>query len=468
MEKEFWDLIASFEELYQEQPCFLYYNEKNERTEVSYGDFLRDIRCRVRDFLAIKESRLVIWSYNSYLWVVNACAAFLSGKHLIMMDANLDDENIQGLSKYSDAEAVLAGEDLLEDAPEIYELPVYSMQPGTEPADPSEFREGDFMCFTSGTSKSAKGVVVSLKALVECIRLRCLPIHAEKGERTLMPLPLHHIYGFTETFHILKHGGIVCVSKGARYLEKNLKDYQPQLGFFVPTMVQFLISRGNFPETLHTIITGGGYCRPEYEGELAEKGIKLFNEYGLSETLGGICQSDSKGILWLKPSPGVEFSALETGEVVMELPFHMEGYYKKEEDTKAVLHGDTFYSGDDGAVDEDGYVTIRGRLRDTLVLENGEKLYSEDVDRELNDFENVKEAAAFLYEGKLAAAVVLEDPKKEEAFRSAWNEWNQSKMVSHRVRDLWIRKDAIPRTTTQKIKRFQITKEYAEYLKGIS
>lgn len=468
MDKPLWQLLCDIEKKYVEKPAFLYYERKG-TVSVKYDDFIKDVRQKAYAYSRIPEKRIGIWGYNSYQWIVSAFALLLSGKHLIMYDANLTDSNFIGLVEYSDTEALLVAPDLTEDAKGLFsELPIYSFfdfAQETEIKD-EDIVEKDFMCFTSGTSQNSKGVVIDTRALGICTRMAEGVLPGEKGEKYFLPLPFHHIYGFTEILHILYRGGSICLGNGVRYIQKDMDNFLPEVAFFVPTMLQYLLSKGHFPASLHAVLTGGSYCRPEYEVMMKGYGIELYNLYGLSETLGMICSSTKRnGIQWLKPFGSVKFELSDEGEVGIYLPFHMKEYYNKKEDTLEVLQGDFFWTGDAGEMDAEGCVQIKGRKRDTIVLGNGEKLYAEDIDRELSELPGICEAAAIVHRGYLIAVLVPASDFDENILSEAWRELNKNKMVSQRIQKIWIHKKSLPRTTTGKLKRFQVIKEYEETVK---
>lgn len=187
----------------------------------------------------------------------------------------------------------------------------------------------------------------------------------------------------------------------------------------------------------------------------------------MSETLGEISAgTKEKGYEWLKPQEGVRFVLKETGELGICLPFHLQEYYKRPDDTKAVLdpEGHLFWTGDLAEMDAEGYVKIKGRMRDTIVLENGEKIHAEDTDAELNLLDGVQEAAVLGVNGQLAAAIVKRPESSEEEVLSSLKVWNRKKNVYARIGRIWFYPKDFPRTTTGKLKRFQMEKEYLEFL----
>lgn len=463
------NLLREIGQGYTDQPAFLL-QSGDELLSVSFERFFRDVCRQELYYRRTAWSRMGIWGFNSYDWIVSAIGLLLAGKHLILFDGNLTNQDLLLLAEYTDTELLVAEPDLMEEQ-EALEGRLH-MQPYVceeecsarqdIPAEQSSSLETDFICFTSGTSKSAKGVVITTESLAGWIRMAEGTIPGRRGERYFLPIPFHHIYSFTELFHILKQGGTVYVGRGGRYLLQDMERYRPHVAFVVPSMLQFLLKKNAFFPPFHTVLTGGSFLRPALADEVKGRGIELYNLYGLSETMGAVCSSkQGQDPQWMSPFPNIWFVEGEDGEVGIHLPFPMKEYYKKEEDTQAVLDwkNDIFWTGDAGEW-RDGMVRIRGRMRDTIVLENGEKIHAEDVDSQLLTVAGVKEAAVISADGILAGVVVPEPGALEADIRRGLEQLNRKKTADTRIRKLWLRREPLPRTAAGKLQRYQIEQEY--------
>lgn len=482
MKQGLWTLLEELQSGYSGQNAFSCEQDGGIRN-VSYPGFLTHVKRLALFYRQWEPTRIGLWGGNSYAWVVAAAALLLAGKEVILLDAGLSDEELLRLAEYTDVEAVLADEELMEDADTVRKKLVMEpmrlagaafaesdsgkvQAPGSCPeADFSSGPEGNFICFTSGTSKSAKGAVISTESLYTCVKLAEGVLPGKSGERYFLPLPFHHIYAFTEIFHILKRGGTLCIGRGGRYLGQDMELFSPNVAFLVPSMLRYLLDKEKLPEELHSVLTGGSYLEGDLIREMNDRRIDFYNLYGLSETLGMICGSTKeKGMLWLAPFGGIRFVLSENQEIGVYLPFHMREYYKKPEETMAVLDPQTglFWTGDAGALDVDGCIRIKGRLRDTIVLENGEKIHAEDVDGELSQLagENAAEAAVVSLNGKLWAVFVTEGDDRKRKLEQAVNRYNKKKSVYTRISGIHCRREKLPRTATGKLQRFKLEAEY--------
>lgn len=461
------ELLRECRTKYENYPVFQY-REENHIQNISFWEFCMDVRVRQAYYESMPQERIGLWAYNSYEWIVSAVGLLLAGKTMVLLDANLSVEQLIRLCRYTDTELLMADEEMMDEAtPVMLHMPMLSLKEAAKgEVAGDEFcsiKEGQFICFTSGTTKSSKGVVIRTETLCGCVRAYQELAMGNPGEKFYVPLPYYHIYAFTYIFHILYCGGIHCIGQMGRYLAEDLKALEPEIAVCVPSIISYMLEKECFPEQLKLLMTGGSHLRPELGEKILSRGIALYNVYGSSEMLGVIGYSTAeKGLDWLKPLKGNRFITGENGELGVILPFHMEEYYRKPDETCEVLKKDRnlFWTGDACKIDEDGYARISGRIRDMIVLENGEKIHAEDTDAELSDLSGVREAAVIGIEGKLVAVLVPESAEAEtEALRSL-KKYNRQRASGIRIGMVWFLKHRLPRTTIGKLKRAALEQEY--------
>ena len=106
------------------------------------------------------------------------------------------------------------------------------------------------------------------------------------------------------------------------------------------------------------------------------------------------------------PLPNVELKIAEDGEILARGPNIMASYYKRPEDTAAVLKDGWFYTGDIGQLDERGYLRITDRKKELLVTSGGKKIAPAPIEAVLRAHPLVSEAV-LLGEGRHFPAVLL-------------------------------------------------------------
>lgn len=474
-------LLLEMKKNYVDQPVFQLVKTEDKLCNIMYSDFLSDLCINVDKVTQFNAKRIAIIGHNSYEWIINTLSLLLAGKTLILMNPDLDDEDILHLLEYADAECAFLPQNMQEEF-RFIEKRIRTEYFGDREETKKNIigeekmlaqlpiKESEFLCFTSGTSKSSKGVVINTEMLMKHVLLvqkeAILPFRSK--ERIFMPLPLYHIYGLTFLFHIMAMGSTFCLVDSPRHLVRDAALMKPHCALLVPSMIEVLFRRSDLMPELHTVISGGGSCRKEQADLVRSKNVNFLNGYGSSESIAMVLLGKSNmDEQWMKPLSCVQCEVSNEGELLICSPYHFKEYYKKPEDTRLTLEGDIIHTGDAACMNEQGFVRIMGRLRDTIVMENGEKIHAEDMDSMLTSLEGVQEAA-IVYSSKLGltAVIVPESMGQEERIREKIALYNKNTGFLLRIRHIWCRIEKLPRTTTGKLKRFQLEKEYELLMEG--
>ena len=237
------------------------------------------------------------------------------------------------------------------------------------------------------------------------------------------------------------------------------------------------------------LVTGGSRFDPAVGRLFEALGFTMLQGYGMTETCGaatltppGARVMGSVG----KPLPGNKMKLFDTqpspehgGALVGEVAFRggivMAGYYKRPDATAAMYRDGWLCSGDLGSCDPNGNFFITGRKKDVIVLSNGKNIYPEEIEAHYQQSPNIKEVCVL---GLVAAATAPGEPFAErlhgvivpdfEALRRSRIvnvgdmlrfeiEGLSAKLPStKRILSYEIWQDDLPRTTTRKIKRFEV------------
>jgi len=162
---------------------------------------------------------------------------------------------------------------------------------------------------------------------------------------------------------------------------------------------------------------GGAKLDKEVEAFLLEAKFPYAIGYGLTETSPLLAGVNPKQTKLQSTGPALQGVTLKIndpnpetgeGEIWAKGPNVMKGYYKEPELTKAVLTEDGWFkTGDLGYVDEDGYLFIKGRIKNMILGPSGENIYPEQIEAVLNEFECVAESLVYEEQGKIVARVFL-------------------------------------------------------------
>ena len=171
---------------------------------------------------------------------------------------------------------------------------------------------------------------------------------------------------------------------------------------------------------------GGAKFDSEAERFLYESKFPYGIGYGLTETaplvagcVGNMVRIGSTGPALPAVQIRLDDINPETGqgEIVVKTPGCMKGYFKNEAATKAVFTEDGWFrTGDLGAISEDGWIFIKGRLKNMIVGPSGENIYPEDIEEVLNSNRFVAESVVTEADGKLIALVYFDTTALEEAY----------------------------------------------------
>jgi len=240
------------------------------------------------------------------------------------------------------------------------------------------------------------------------------------------------------------------------------------------------------------LVTGGSRFDPAIARDFYSFGIDVLNAYGLTETSGGaFINPPGQRIVFGsvgKPFPGVEARIVDlhpveegappAGEIAMRGALVMKGYWNRPEATAEVLRDGWLYTGDLGYFDSGGNLFITGRRKEVIVLANGKNVYPEEIEVHYLQAPYVKEICVMALEARpgdptserLHAVVVpnFELLRERKIVNSKEVIRIDIEALSHKIAstkrlgsyDIW--QEDLPRTTTRKLKRFQIEKKVRE------
>ena len=284
----------------------------------------------------------------------------------------------------------------------------------------------------------------------------------QKEDRLLSVLPLNHVFGFVCAFlWPLTQGAEIDLGTGLRGLLTDCGKYKPTILTCVPTLLGLFLKADVLNPELRMVLVGAGPCDPDLVSAVLKKGIHLRFGYGLTETSSGVAisieDSDPYGFV---PCPDTSFRITEEGELLLRTPCMMQGYYDLPDKTEEKLIQGELHTGDLASLDEKGRIHILGRIKDVLVLPNGEKIFCPEVEAALQKvLLGSVELALLLDHKKLALAVRRKKEDQGKAFHGltpeeAVDQWNAGESLGRRIQKILYLEEEFPRTATGKLKRY--------------
>ncbi|MDR1292102.1 MAG: AMP-binding protein [Clostridiales Family XIII bacterium] len=286
------------------------------------------------------------------------------------------------------------------------------------------------LIFTSGTTGTPKGVMLSHKNIATECMVATTVIGIRSSDIFFSFLPLHHTYEATCGFLIpLTQGASIAYCEGLRYIVDNLAEAHPTLFLGVPLIFENLYKkiwqnvrkqgreklllrvlsvnkvtkkigidlgtiffkqiRALFGGNMRLIICGGAAIDPAVIDGIKAFGVGAVQGYGLTESA-PICalnpiddgKSDSAGYVVPGFRARIDDPDPETGigEIVIGGDAVMLGYYHDEDATAEVMEDGWFRSGDYGYIDDDNFVFITGRKKNVIITKTGKNVFPEELE----------------------------------------------------------------------------------------
>lgn len=470
---------------FSDRPVCLIKQEKGgEYQEIKYSQLKSDVDALGTQLmsLGLKGEKIAIIGENCYQWVT-AYYAVANGTGIIVpLDKELTKEEVQNFLRIAECKAIFFSEvyeDFLEgiDMPFKFKIRMYANRQPFSPLKPEEILSGDVMSweqlvsegekivsrgdrsfidapvdpdelrillFTSGTTDSAKGVMLSHRNIASDIMDTCKIAYVTPEDRTLSILPIHHTFESTMGMSlIIYRGASMAFYEGLKYVAKNLAEAQATVLVGVPLIFEsmyakiwkqaektgqakkletgiklnrFLKSLGinksrtlfksiydTFGGKLRLIITGAAGIDPIVSRGYQDMGFTVLQGYGLTETSPLVSGSPDFGNTYKKAGscgPCVASGEIKIdnadkdgiGEILFQGPNLMLGYYKRPELTAEVIVDGWFHTGDLGFLDPEGWLYITGRKKNVIVTKTGKNIYPEEVEVYMNRSQYIQES----------------------------------------------------------------------------
>jgi len=336
--------------------------------------------------------------------------------------------------------------------------------------------------YTSGTTGNPKGAELTHANLYACGNAFSEAFEISANDVFATALPLFHVFGGSVIMGTaLMNGAVVELLprfEAAQAL-RTISAGGVTVFFGVPTMMNALLHEEfDDPDfsSLRFCSTGGAPLPEEVLRAFQERfGVPLLEGYALTETTGagtfsGLHRPRKVGFAGV-PLPGVEVRVVgpeggevlsgEIGEVLLRGPMLMKGYYGNPEATEKTIRDGWLYSGDLGSQDADGDLRIVDRKKD-MVIRGGYNVYPLEVEQVLYMHPDVVEAAvvgvADEHFGEEIAVAVVVRPGSELDAGTLYG-WLRERLSAYKVPRLFQFADELPKGTTGKILKRQLSLE---------
>lgn len=367
--------------------------------------------------------------------------------------------------------------------------------------------------YTSGTTGFSKGVMIPYRALWSNydFATNVLADKLSVGDNVISILPMAHMYGmaFEFLFEFLTGLHIFYLSRipSPAIIAQAFSEVKPKVIIAVPLVIEKIIKKKVFPKIqnnrmrlllnmpvinkkvnekiceqvraafggqFYEVIIGGAAFNKEVESFLHRIGFQYTVGYGATECAPIISYADYK--TFVLGSCGRPVVHMEVkidshdpenvpGEILARGLNVMLGYYKNEEATQNTLDKEGWYhTGDLGTMDAEGNIFIKGRSKNMLLSSNGQNIYPEEIEDQLNSLPMVMESVVVQRGDKLAALV---HPDFEEAKTMGLSTDDLQKLMEEnrttinaelpaysKITEIEIHEDEFEKTPKKSIKRY--------------
>ncbi len=364
--------------------------------------------------------------------------------------------------------------------------------------------------FTSGTTGTGKGVMLSHKNLISNIMSAAEVILFKPEDTLLSVLPIHHSFeSMSGILGPISRGCTIAFCESVKSLPACLKLFKPTIMTLVPLYVETFHKRiwdaarkqgkekklrlgiriGNmlsavgidirrklmadvlefFGGRIRLITCGGAPLNPSLITSIMDFGIRILQGYGTTECAPIIATNSD--IYWRLGSDGYAFTCnqiriSESGEIVVKGDNVMNGYLDDPQATTEAFEDGWYKTGDLGYIDKDGFLYVTGRCKNLIVLKNGKNISPEEIETKLSAVQYIAEV--LVREGPGNEYVTAQIYPDQEALKSIGKEAlhaavseaiervNQELAPYKRVRKFELRDTEFPKTTKRTIMRHRV------------
>lgn len=468
-------------------------------------------RCnRVCHFLlekgVAKGDRIAILGYNSHEFIEVYLAATKTGAIFVPLNWRMARDEILGILNDCSPKFLFFSEDFTDDVQVLKdrsETLKYFITIGTEeaswsrpynrlkdfssrepiPPESIQFNDPHIIMYTSGTTGTPKGVVLSnaktfFNALNANIFFKLIP-----NDIFLVSRPLFHSGGLlinvTPTFY---KGGTILLKKRFSTQEflETMEKYRVTLAEPAATFLNFILKDCDLQQynlkSLKCIYTGGERVQPTLLSEYHERHIALSQLFGMTETstltwlpveyayekAGSVGKPVFHCDLKIVDRNGSETGPGETGEIAVTGPILMSGYWNRPKQTAEVMRDGWFYTGDLARTDEEGFIYVVDRIKDTYIS-GGENIHPTEIEKQLLRNPSIFDVAVYGVPherwGEVGKAnVVLMDGAMMTAQEVV--AFLQGKIGKFKIPRYIEFVEALPRTASGKIKRYLLADKF--------
>ena len=465
-----------------------YDEEKQGVAEVHYAQYAQDLRRFVAFLRAeygdVRGKRVAILARNSYQYVICMYGTVIAGAVAVPLNLGKDWDAISYELGLTEPVCILQDGEFAEREPALAEtygsilkpMDVFAAyEPAEDVTEVEDLSALAFIMFTSGTTGRSKAVMLAERNFFTVMQM-----HVAMGDHMLdfkhrqLPEDKNDVlsnFAILPLFHL---GSFICLFswpfKGwALNLCSDLRNFYRDLGLMhsdsiavAPVLMESIykdVKRGR-ADKLNGLWNPCG-SSAMFDSELllglVENGMYITQCYGMTETCGdglvNYAQTEPHIRALGKPDGHCEYKLDETGEICIRGGCVMLGYYKDPEATAEIIDKDGWlHTGDLARVDEEGYYYMTGRKKNLIILDSGENVSPEELEKLLGKCDAIKECIVKEMGKKIGTVVCCEDDKQQQV-KAFVTELNRTLPMYKRISVVECSAEPLPRNALGKLLR---------------
>ena len=381
---------------------------KDNGMDYTYAQLDKDIRkfrTVIKNLGLPEGARVALISPNSYDFVKAFFAITTLGYTAAVLPAQLPAQAVFGCTMMFGTSALIYGEGLADMSfKEMLKVPAVSVtETADEETDAAEC-SADTPCvimFTGETTGKSKGALLSNGAVLQGIMNGCFGYKDVFFQKCILILPLSHVFGLIRSLLTpIYTGGTTLICRNNKDMFRDIAMFNPNIMVMVPALAEMALSlskqfkKNMLGNDMKYIICGAAAVAPYLVKEYEKLGVTLFPGYGLTESANLVSgnpesanKPESVGIMY----PNQEYK-IENGELWLKGDNMLTDYVGG--DITAYEDG-WFKTGDLVRIDEDGFLYITGRIKEVIVLSNGENVSPAEVEAKFNELSCIQDSQVY-------------------------------------------------------------------------
>lgn len=515
-------MVYSKAEKVPDKPAFTFSAAKNTVITKTFRDFCDDTEALGTHLLANGYGgHIGIIGENSYEWLVAFFATVNMGAVAVPIAKDLSETEIKHLIEKADCNVVFVSKsyaDLvntqqncikrlcLNDIQSFINLGSELIQSGNDSFKNAKI-DADKLAsifFTSGTTGSSKGVMLSHKNMISDTIFACRNFKLT-GD-SIAVLPFNHTFGLiTAIMAQFNYEFCSFINKSTKRVSQDLQTAKPVGTFMVPLFIEtfyrtiistaeksgklkklqtaekisnvllkvgidlrkqlFRSVRNAFGGNIEYIICGGAPLEEKYVKKFRSWGVNLYNGYGITECSPVV--SVNRNFFWRDGSVGPILNGCEVrisdeGEVLVKGSNVMLGYYNDEQSTLEALADGWYHTGDLGHIDSDGFLFLTGRKKNLIILSNGENVSPEEIEAKILEDDTVSEVVVYDDGEQIIAEIYPTDRflGDKAHFDLLIKKINEGQPKYKQITCVKLRETEFEKNSTKKIIRYKVKEEH--------